>query len=140
MFDYLSASIGPVVEGLEEFEKIYALEQGEYIPLRTLPGKVEDPLPTRLTTLPAENSYSAITRWEPTPEQRQAIADGADIFLEVIHFRGPLAPVRLAIGKQENDVDLWNEWFAAQTRGPYVAVLTERRKEKLQNGHESEPS
>lgn len=127
MFDYLSASIGPVVEGLEEFEKIYALEQGCYVPLRTLPGKVKDPLPARLTALPAENSKSAITRWEMTPEQRKAIAEGADIFLEVIHFGGPLAPVRMAIGKQENDIDLWNEWFAAQTNAPYGAELRRMR-------------
>jgi hypothetical protein len=39
MFDYLSASIGPVVEGLEDYEKIYALDQPQYIPLRTLPGE-----------------------------------------------------------------------------------------------------
>jgi hypothetical protein len=131
MFDYLSASIGPVVDGLEEFEKIYALEQGCYVPLRTLPGNVKAPLPTRLTTLPAENSHSAITRWELSPEQRQMIADGADIFLEVIHFGGPLAPVRMAIGKQENDAELWNRWFCAQTNGPYGEELKRRREEAL---------
>lgn len=104
MFEYLSASIGPVVEGLEDHEKIYALEQGQYIPLRTLPG---------------ENGHSAITRWELSPMHRQMIADGADIMLEVIHFRGPLAPVRMMLAKQENDPKLWNEWFCAQTKGPY---------------------
>lgn len=104
MFEYLRASIDPVVEGLEDFEKIYALEQAEYIPLRTLPG---------------ENGHSAITRWELTPEQRQAIADGADLMLEVFHFGGPLAPVRMMIAKQENDPKLWNEWFCAQTKGTY---------------------
>jgi len=127
MFDYLSASIGPVVEGLEEIEKIYALEQGCYIPLRTLPGNVKHPLPTRMTTLPADNSLSAITRWELTPAQRQAIAEGADVFLEVIHFGGPLEQVRMAISKQENDVALWNEWFAHQTNGPYAGELRQRR-------------
>ena len=115
MFDSLSASIGPVVEGLEDYEKIYALEQPEYIPLRTLPG---------------ENGNSAITRWELSPAQRQAIVDGADIFLEVIHFGGPLAPVRLAIGKQENDPKLWAEWFCAQTSGPYYNKLKERREKE----------
>ena len=112
MFDYLMASIDPVVDGLEDFEKIYALDQPQYIPLRTLPG---------------ENGNSAITRWELTPEQRQAIVDGADIFLEVIHFKGPLAPVRMAIGKLENDPQLWREWFCAQTKGPYAKALSERR-------------
>ena len=107
MFDYLSASIGPVVEGLEDFEKIYALEQAEYIPLRTLPG---------------ENGFSAITRWELTDKQREAIANG-----------GPLAPVRMAIGKQENDPKLWNEWFAAQTKAPYYKEVSKRRKESANN-------
>jgi hypothetical protein len=124
MFDYLSASIGPVVEGLEDFEKIYALEQAEYIPLRTLPG---------------EDGQSAITRWGLSDAQRKAIAEGADIFLEVIHFRGPLAPVRMAIGKQENDAALWNEWFASQTRGPYLPILSKMRKEKA-DGTQSESS
>ena len=118
MFDYLSASIGPVVEGLEDFEKIYALEQAEYIPLRTLPG---------------ENGLSAITRWELTAKQREDVANGADVFLEVIHFCGPLAPVRLAIGKQENDPLLWNEWFAAQTKGPYYKEVSKRRREGANN-------
>jgi hypothetical protein len=115
MFDYLMASIGPVVDGLEDFEKIYALEQAEYIPLRTLPG---------------ENGLSAITRWELSPEQRQAILDGADIFLEVFHFRRPLAPVRMAIGKQENNTQLWNSWFAAQTKAPYAEILAIRQREQ----------
>src|ERR1700679_3862555 len=86
MFEYLSASIGPVVEGLEDFEKIYALEQGQYIPLRTLPG---------------ENGNSCITRWELTDVQRKSIADGAYIMLEVMHFKGPLAPVRMMVAKPE---------------------------------------
>lgn len=114
MFDYLFASIGPVVEGLEDFEKIYALEQPEYIPLRTLPG---------------ENGLSALTRWELTKENREAIANGADIFLEVFHFGQPLAPVRMAIGKMENDPMLWREWFAVQTKAPYMKILTLKRKE-----------
>lgn len=102
MFEYLNASIGPVVEGLEDYEKIYALEQAEYIPLRTLPG---------------ENGDSAITRWELTPAQRQAIMDGADIMLEVIHFKGPLAPVRMMLVKPEEEH--FNVRFCAQTRGTY---------------------
>ena len=114
MFDYLSASIGPVVEGLEEFEKIYALEQPQYIPLRTLPG---------------ENGKSAVTRWELSEDQRKMVAEGADIFLEVFHFGGPLAPVRMAVGKQENDPQLWNRWFASQTGGPYLVELERKRKE-----------
>jgi hypothetical protein len=111
MFEYLSASIDPVVEGLEDFEKIYALEQGNYIPLRTLPG---------------ENGNSAITRWVLTPDQRREIAEGADIMLEVIHFRGPLAPVRMMVvapPKDEEDKKMWRQWFCVQTKGNYGAKL-----------------
>lgn len=114
MIEYLSASIGPVVEGLEDFEKIYALEQGNYIPLRTLPG---------------DYGMSAITRWELTPKQRQAITDGADIMLEVIHFGGPLAPVRVAVMKMENDPHLWRRWFCAQTNGPYFTKILKRTED-----------
>jgi hypothetical protein len=111
-FDYLSASIGPVVEGLEDWEKIYALEQAEYIPLRTLPG---------------ENGLSAITRWEPTDEQRQSIANGADILLEVFHFGNPLSPVRMMILDQshieEDAKGNFLKWFAATIRFPFVKEL-----------------
>lgn len=110
MFEYLSSSINPVVEGLEDFEKIYALDQGQYIPLRTLPG---------------ENGNSAITRWELTPTQRQMIADGADILLEVVHFGGLLAPVRMMVAKPAGG-KLWNQWFCSQTNGPYWEELKEK--------------
>jgi len=115
-FDYLSASIGPVVEGMEDYEKIYALEQPEYIPLRTLPG---------------ENGMSAISRWELSKEQRKAIADGADILLEVTHFGGPLAPVRMMILNErgriaEDAKGHFQKWFCAQTNGPYAKVLYEK--------------
>jgi len=87
MFTYLSTHYGPVVDGLEEFETVYAKHQLQYVPLRTLPAEADHEGKTR----------SAISRWHPTDEQRQAIADGADILLEVMHFGGPLAPVRMMI-------------------------------------------
>lgn len=125
MFEYLMASIDPVVEGLEDFEKIYALEQAQYIPLRTLPGVVKE-VPAGMKVLPGEGGESAITRWELTPSQRKAIAEGADLMLEVIHFKGPLAPVRMMVVSREDDVDLWNQWFCAQTNGPYWEQLKEK--------------
>jgi hypothetical protein len=113
-FDYLKPSIGPVVDLLEDHEKIYALDQPEYTPLRTLPG---------------EDGMSAIYRCDLTPEQRQMIADGADILVEILHFKGPLAPSRvmllnqqnLDVGKGESKESL-AEWFGAQTKGPYHHV------------------
>jgi hypothetical protein len=115
-FDYLTPSIGPVVDQLENHEKIYALEQAEYQPLRTLPG---------------ENGRSAIYRCELTAEQRQMIADGADVLVEILHFGGPLAPSRVMLLNQRNlgaqgEVEAAVEtkealarWFRAQTKGPY---------------------
>jgi hypothetical protein len=107
-FDYLTPAIGPVVDGLEDHEKIYALEQPEYLPLRTLPG---------------ENGNSAIYRLELTEEQRRIVSEGGDVLVEILHFRGPLAPTRVMILNQrdmpEDEKSLFAKWFAVQTKGPY---------------------
>ena len=108
-FDYLTPATGPVVNGLEDYEKIYALEQmAEYLPLRTLPG---------------ENGRSAIYRLDLTEKQRRSIAQGGDILVEILHFGGPLAPSRVMIvnqiGFSEDEERNFARWFAAQTRGPY---------------------
>lgn len=108
-FDYLSPATGPVVEHLDNYERIYALEQmAEYLPLRTLPG---------------ENGLSAIYRLELTEGQKRMIAEGADVLVEILHFGGPLAPTRVMILNQretsgEESRNL-SRWFAAQTKGPY---------------------
>lgn len=112
-FDYLSPAIGPVVEGLEDHEKIYALEQmDKYVPLRTLPG---------------ESGKSAIYRVELTEDQRRLVADGGDILVEVLHLGGPLAPTRVMVLNQSDlsDSERGNmaRWFAAQTQGPYRAEI-----------------
>ena len=83
MFEYLSPRNGPVIDGLESKEVVYAKDQPEYIPLRTLKS---------------DGSMGAvISRWTLTPEQRKAVADGADIFLELSTFHNPLQPIRMAI-------------------------------------------
>lgn len=83
MFDYLQPRNGPVVDGLEYQEHVYAKDQPEYIPLRTLKSN--------------GSMGAVISRWTLTPGQRKAIADGADIFLELSTFGGPLQPSRMAI-------------------------------------------
>lgn len=45
-----------------------------------------------LPDMPAEG---LITRWRPTDEERAALANGADIWLEVMTFGQPMQPVRL---------------------------------------------
>ena len=95
MFSYLNPRNGPVVDGLETQETVYAKDQPEYIPLRTLK---------------ADGSMGAvISRWSLTPEQRKAIADGADIFLELSTFHGPLQPTRMAISDASGSA--FADWF-----------------------------
>ena len=85
-FGYIMPKDGPVVEGLEKREVTYAKTQEEYIPLRTL-------------RLPGERG-EVVSRWSPTLEQRKAIAEGADIFLTLLTFHGPLQPIRMAVGAE----------------------------------------
>lgn len=107
-FDYLSPAIGPVVDGLEDQETIFALEQPEYIPIRTIPG---------------ENGKSAIYRCALTDEQRKMVADGADVLVEILHFGGPLAPSRVMLLNQidfrENESkELMAQWLCVQMKVP----------------------
>lgn len=103
MFDYLSPKDGPVVEGLESQEVVYAKDQPEYIPLRTLVGQGAN--------------HPVISRWTFTPEQREAIANGADVFLELSTFYNretgqpnPLQPIRMSIS--DTSGSKFAEWFS----------------------------
>ncbi len=40
-----------------------------------------------------------LSRWSPTPKQREAIAAGADIFLELMTFGTPLQPILMFVGE-----------------------------------------
>ena len=107
-FDYLHPAIGPVVDGLDDAEKIYALEQAQYTPIRTIPG---------------ENGNSAIYRCELTPEQRQMVAEGADVLIEILHYGGPLAPSRVMLLNQQDfeegeSKEVLAGWFAVQAKCP----------------------
>lgn len=102
MFSYLQPHDGPVVPVLEEFETVYAKNQSEYSPLRTLPG---------------DDGKSAISRWTPTPAQRKEIAEGADILIESSHFGKPLQPLRVMATDARGHSFI--QWFALQTLAPY---------------------
>ncbi len=95
MFDYLEPRDGPVVDGLENQEIVYAKEQPEYIPLRTL--KSSSPI------------GAVFSRWTLTQDQREAIANGADIFLELSTFNKPLQPIRMAISDASGAAFI--DWF-----------------------------
>lgn len=108
MYDYIKPKDGPVVEGMEAEEVVYAKDQPEYIPLRTLRGEgVMVPV---------------ISRWSPNEEQRKAIANGADIYLELSTFGGPLQPIRMAI----SDGNLHNDWVR-------VCILDKPAKEQVKS-------
>jgi len=104
MFDIVQPHDGPVVVGLEKFETVFAKDQPQYRPLRTLPGRQGD---------------SAIARFHFTDAQRRAIAEGADIYLELLHFGRPLAPSLLMVMSEPPDTDNFKLWWKAQTSATY---------------------
>ena len=60
-----------------------------------------------------------IARFGLTDAQRKMVADGADVYLELLHFRGPLAPSLLMVMSEPADTDNFRRWWKAQTAGPY---------------------
>lgn len=97
MLSFLQPSEQPVVATLEAHETVYAKHQPEYNPLRTIRG-LTDMIPV-------------LSRWTLTPEQREMIAGGADIYLELCTFGIPLQPIRMAVGK-DVDPDYVKEQYA----------------------------
>lgn len=102
MFDYLEPANRPVVEGLEAHEVIYAKNQPEYNPLRTLLSNTQE--------------RRVLSRWTLTPEQRRDVLNGADIFLELMTFGRPLQPIRLAIGDNPNAEYFREQWALPETQ------------------------
>jgi hypothetical protein len=95
MFEYLNPLDGHVVDGLESQEVVYAADQPQYIPLRTLCADGE--------------MGAVLSRWTLTEEQRKAVAAGSDIFLELSTFHQPLQPIRMAISDATGDK--FADWF-----------------------------
>ena len=87
-FEYLNPANASVIPGLEKFEVVYAKNQPEYIPLRTLRS--------------CTHEGKVMSRWTLTPEQRKAVADGADIFLTLLTFGHPLQPIVMAVSDNSN--------------------------------------
>jgi len=75
--------MAPLYLGLERFEIVIARNQPEYQPLRSLVSR---------------ETGRVLSRWSLTPEQRAAVAAGADIFLDVATFGQKLQPVLLSVG------------------------------------------
>jgi hypothetical protein len=92
MFSWLQPADKPTIEGLEEREFVFGAKQPQYNPLRGLKSQDEQ--------------GKVLTRWELTEEQRKAVADGADIYLELMTFNQGLQPIRIAVGKDMDPVFL----------------------------------
>lgn len=90
MFEYLKPADRPVVDGLEKHEVVFAKDQPQYVPLRCLRG--------------ARPDGEVMSRWSLTLEQRKAVAEGADIFLSLLTFNGPLQPIIMAVGDTPNEL------------------------------------
>jgi len=92
MISYLLPKDGPVAPGFESLETVYAKDQPEYIPLRTLASH--------------DAVRRVVSRWSPTLEQRQEIADGKDVFLTLLTFSGPLQPIQMFIGDDSDSAEI----------------------------------
>lgn len=73
--------IQPQVPGYDEF--VIAKDQPEYIPLPAI-------------LVPVEGVATVVTRWRLTDEERAAVANGADIWLQIMTGGAPLQPIRIA--------------------------------------------
>jgi hypothetical protein len=77
----------PVIVGCESLEHVFGANQPEYVPLPALRS------PDGIVT----------SRWELTQEEREMIANGADVFVSVFTFNGPYPPTRVQILHKESD-------------------------------------
>ncbi len=91
MISYLKIRDGAVIDGLEKKEIVYAANQPQYNPLRTLVGDGSD--------------RRVLSRWSPTPEQRKSIAEGADVYLQLLTFGQPLQPIIMFVSDGS-----WEDW------------------------------
>lgn len=89
MFSFVGIKDGPVIEGMESEEVVYAKNQPEYLPLRSL--------------VSSGPRGGVISRWTFTPEQRNAIFHGADVFLEISTGHKPLQPIRMMVSDGQLD-------------------------------------
>ena len=87
----------PVVAGLEQFEIVFGANQPEYNPLPALVGRAPE--------------VRVISRWVPTPEERQLIAEGADIYTSQMTFNDRFQPLNVQVGGVNQDAQAFMEAF-----------------------------
>ena len=64
-------------------EKVYAVDQPQYDPLPVIRNR----------------TGVVLSRWKLTDAEREAVANGADVFLSILTFNQPLQPLRIEIGE-----------------------------------------
>lgn len=101
MLSFIKPKNGPVIDGLEHREVVYAKHQPQYLPLRTI---VSD-----------DRNRGVLSRWNLTPEQRKAIAEGADIYLQLLTGGDPLQPILMMVSDGS-----WEDWEKIQ-----IGICTE---------------
>jgi hypothetical protein len=116
MFDWLQPRDGPVFDGFESKEVIYAKHQPQYNPLRSL--------------VSADHTRSVISRWTLTPEQRKAVADGADVILELATFGHPLTPIRVAVSDGNISPDFLRDELNVDITPPRVQCPADKMTDK----------
>jgi hypothetical protein len=99
---FLQPRDGPVLAAYEASEVVYAKDQPQYTPLRTLVkyGQVE--IMHVGETEIVDRPMKVLSRWAPSLEQREFIAQGGDLFLELMVLGSPLQPIRMFVGSDED--------------------------------------
>lgn len=70
-------------------ESVVAEEQDEYMPLSVARYVQEDGV------------LHLLTRWTLTPEERDAVAKGEDIYVAQLNFGGPMTPLIVQCGPKQ---------------------------------------
>lgn len=81
----MPTSVAPVIPGIAQIDEVdWAKDQPEYNTLTAITYR--------------ENPQVPVTsRWSFSESERAAIADGADLYLTLLTFGGPLQPVMLQV-------------------------------------------
>lgn len=79
----------PVIVGLEDFETRFGEGQPQYQVLPALVSRGPE--------------HAVLSRWEPTPEERLMIANGADIFVSVWTFDNVYPPTLVRVLNKNSD-------------------------------------
>jgi hypothetical protein len=94
----------PIRPKLTATQITIAEDQHEYLPVTA--ALVNHPgFPLR----PGQQHNAIVVAFRPTDEERAKIAAGADLYLEMLTFGGPITPIILDVGPEN-----MAEWFGCE--------------------------